>query len=131
MAKKKLVVVGDRVLVLPGEGEERTNVGLFLPKTAVDGQAIQSGRVVACGPGIPMGDPSEHEDEPWKQTGRQARYVPMQAREGDYALFFRRAAVEIKFEGKEYLVVPHQAILALIRDEEPMRTESGEFPALD
>jgi len=129
MAKKKLLVVGDRVLVLPGEGEERTNVGLFLPKTAVDGQAIQGGRVVACGPGIPMGDPNEHEDEPWKQTGRQARYVPMQAREGDYALFFRRAAVEIKFEGKEYLVVPHQAILALIRDDETRTTESGEWPA--
>src|SRR5579864_5039772 len=123
MAKKKLIVVGDRVLVIPGEGEERTNVGLFLPKTAIDGQAIQGGRVHACGPGVPLGDPGEHEDEPWKQTGRQARYFPIQARVGDYALFFRRAAVEIAFEGKQYLVVPHQAILVLIRDE-PEKEES-------
>lgn len=131
MAKKKLVVVGDRVLIQPEQGEERTNVGLFLPKTAIDGQAIQGGRVFACGPGIPMGDPSEHEDEPWKQTGRQARYFPIQTRVGDYALFFRRAAVEIKFEGKEYLVVPHQAILVVIRDEEERSGESGEWPAVE
>jgi len=76
MAKnKKLLVVGDRVLVLPEQGEERTNVGLFLPKTAIDGQAIQGGRIVACGPGIPMGDPGEHEDEPWKQSGRSPKYL--------------------------------------------------------
>ncbi len=131
MAKnKKLLVVGDRVLVLPEQGEERTNVGLFLPKTAIDGQAIQGGRIFACGPGIPMGDPGEHEDEPWKQSGRQARYFPMQAREGDYALFFRRAAVEITFETKPYLVVPHQAILALVREEEEKTSESGEWPAV-
>jgi co-chaperonin GroES (HSP10) len=41
----------------------------------------------------------------------------MQARTGDYALFFRKAAVEITFEGERYLVVPQGAILALVRDE--------------
>jgi co-chaperonin GroES (HSP10) len=41
----------------------------------------------------------------------------MQARKGDYALFFRKAAVEITFEGDRYLVVPQAAILALVRDE--------------
>src|SRR5947209_20325600 len=103
MAKKKLVVVGDRVLVQPEQGEERTNVGLFLPKTAVDGQSIQGGRVQACGPGIPMGDPGEHEDEPWKQTGRRARYFPIEARVRDYPLSFPRAAVASQFEGRQYL----------------------------
>ncbi len=120
MSDKRLVVVGDRVLVAPEEGEERTGVGLFLPKTAVEGMAVQGGKIVARGPGIPMGDPGEHEDEPWKQAGRQARYFPMQAREGDYAIFFRRAAVEITFEKKQYLVVPHAAILVLIREGEAL-----------
>lgn len=128
--KKKLVVVGDRVIVAPEEGEERTSVGLFLPKTALEGQAVQGGRVVARGPGIPVGEPGEHEDEPWKQTGRQARYFPMQAREGDYAIFFRRAAVEIEFEKKKYLVVPHAAILVLVREGDDATAESGEWPAL-
>jgi co-chaperonin GroES (HSP10) len=39
----------------------------------------------------------------------------MQAKVGDYALFFRRAAVEITFESDRYLVVPQTAILALVR----------------
>ncbi len=42
--------------------------------------------------------------------------MPVQARVGDYAIFFRRAAVEISFEGKKYLVVPQAAILALVRE---------------
>ena len=46
---KKLVVVGDRILVAPEEGEERTSVGLYLPPTAVDRQAVQGGRIVAEG----------------------------------------------------------------------------------
>ena len=46
--------------------------------------------------------------------GGDARYVPMQARVGDYALFFRKASVEITFEHDKYLVVPQSAILALV-----------------
>jgi hypothetical protein len=42
----------------------------------------------------------------------------MQAKIGDYALFFRKAAVEITFEGDRFLVVPQAAILALVRDED-------------
>ncbi len=41
----------------------------------------------------------------------------MQARAGDYALFFRKAAVEITFENETYLVVPQTALLALVREE--------------
>ena len=132
MSKKRLIVVGDRVLVKPEEGQERTAVGLFLPKTAVEGEAVQGGTVVARGPGIPQPFPGEQDDEPWKQgSGREARYVPMQAKVGDYALFFRRAAVEIKFEGTSYLVVPHAAILVIMRESEPEAAdESGERSAL-
>ncbi len=118
---KKLVVVGDRVLVVPEEGEERTNVGLYLPPTAVDRQAVQSGRIVATGPGTPLSAPTELDEEPWKLGGStEPRYVPMQARVGDYALFFRKAAVEITFEGRRYLVVPQAAILVLVRSEDPI-----------
>ena len=116
---KQLLVVGDRVLIQVEDGEERSKVGLYLPPTAVDNQAVQGGRIVATGPGQPMpdlsGDPT---DEPWRigSTSRETRYVPMQARTGDYALFFRKAAVEITFETDRYLVVPQVAILALVRD---------------
>lgn len=114
---KDLIVVGDRVLVRIEDGEERTNVGLYLPPTAIDNQAVQGGAIVATGPGLPMPSPDASIDEPWRTPARETRFVPMQARKGDYALFFRKAAVEITFEGERYLVVPQAAILALVRDE--------------
>lgn len=118
-AKKELIVVGDRVLVRVVEGEERTNVGLYLPPTAVDNQAVQSGTIVATGPGLPLPAPDASSDEPWRVSeNRQTRFVPMQAKVGDYALFFRKAAVEITFENERFLVVPQAAILALVRDDE-------------
>jgi chaperonin GroES len=113
--KKKLIVVGDRVLIQPEEGEDRSRVGLYLPASAVDNQAVQGGKVLATGPGTPISAPTELDEEPWKITGGEARYLPVQARVGDYAIFFRRAAVEITFDGDKYLVVPQAAILALVR----------------
>ena len=53
---RQLVVVGDRVLISAEEGEDRTRVGLYLPATAVDAQQVQSGMVVAVGPGEPVAD---------------------------------------------------------------------------
>ena len=116
---KRLIVVGDRVLITPEEGEERTSVGLYLPPTAIDHQAVQSGRIIATGPGTPLPEPTQLDEEPWRIQGSpQTKYVPMQARPGDYALFFRKAAVEITFEGTKYLVVPQAAILTLVREED-------------
>ena len=116
--KKRLIVVGDRVLIQPEEGEDRTKVGLYLPATAVDTQAVQGGKVVATGPGNAMSAPTELGDEPWKMGAPEPRYVPLQAQLGDYAVFFRKAAVEITFEGERYLVVPQAAILTLVREED-------------
>jgi len=73
---------------------------------------------VATGPGLALPDLTDQGDEPWRVSGagREARFVPMQAKAGDYALFFRKAAVEITFENEQYLVVPQAAILALVRE---------------
>ena len=116
---KRLIVVGDRILISPEEGEDRSRVGLYLPASAVDNQAVQGGTVVATGPGTPISAPTELDEEPWKITGGEARFLPVQARVGDYAIFFRRASVEITFEGDKYLVVPQAAVLALVRSAEP------------
>lgn len=116
---KRLLVVGDRVLIKPVDGEQRSKVGLYLPPTAIDSQAVQGGEIVSTGPGMPLPDFNENSDEPWRLasgSSREARYVPMQAQVGDYALFFRKAAVEITFESEQYLVVPQAAILALVRE---------------
>jgi len=119
---KRLIVVGDRVLIQPEEGEDRTKVGLYLPPTAVDNQAVQGGTVMATGPGNAVSAPTELDVEPWKIGGApgEPRYVPLQAHIGDYAIFFRRAAVEITFEGEHYLVVPQAAILTLVREDEEL-----------
>jgi chaperonin GroES len=49
----------------------------------------------------------------------------MQVQVGDFALFFRKAAIEVTFEGDNYLVVPHGAILVLVRGD-----RGGEVPAV-
>ena len=113
---KQLIVVGDRVLIEPEAGEGRSKVGLYLPASAVDKQSVQGGRVLATGPGTPIGAPTELDEEPWKIGSGEARYLPVQAQVGDFAIFFRKASVEISFEGKEYLVVPQAAILTLVRE---------------
>lgn len=117
----KQLVVGDRVLITPEEGDDRTRVGLYLPPTALDTQQVQSGLIVATGPGDPIADLGSLDDEPWKiGSGSERRSRAMQARIGDHAIFFRKAAVEITFEDKKYLVVPQAAILVLVRDDLPI-----------
>jgi chaperonin GroES len=117
IGNRRLFVIGDRVLIKQENLEERTDVGLYLPQTVIEKEEVQGGRVVLIGPGIPI--PENHEDdEPWKSVTKEPRYLPMQAEVDDYALFLKKVAVEIKFEGEKYLIVPHSSILVLIRDEE-------------
>ena len=117
---KQLLVVGDRVLITVEDGDDRTRVGLYLPATAIDSQQVQTGLIVATGPGTPIADLGSLDEEPWKIDARESRNRGMQARVGDHAIFFRKAAVEISFEENKYLVVPQAAILVLIRDDLPI-----------
>lgn len=97
--KKKLIVVGDRLLIRPEEGEERTDAGLILPATAVSARQARGGWVVSVGPGVPVVNPSMFDEPGWSESDEPApRFVPLQAQEGDYALFMHKAAVEITFE---------------------------------
>jgi co-chaperonin GroES (HSP10) len=121
--KRQLLVVGDRVLVSPEEGEDRTRVGLYLPASAIDTQQVQSGIVVATGPGDPIADIGSLDEEPWKIGTPERRSRGMQARVGDRAIFFRKAAVEITYEERKYLVVPQAAILVLLRSDEEDTTD--------
>lgn len=123
---KKLIVIGDRVLIQPDETEEKTGVGLYLPQTVRDRDDVMRGHIIKIGPGIPLADPSSPGDEPWSASGTPApRYLPMEARAGDYALFLRKAAVEIHYEGEKYFIVPQSAILLLIRDEKEIPPIAG------
>ncbi|KPK97407.1 MAG: chaperonin [Omnitrophica WOR_2 bacterium SM23_72] len=114
--RKELIVVGDRVLISPDEGENRTDTGLYLPQGVREKEKVQSGKVVKTGPGYPIPDPSALEIEPWQTTKFENKYFPLQAREGDYCIFLRTAGIEIEFEGRKFIVVPHSAILVLLRN---------------
>ncbi len=111
----ELIMVGDRVLVSVDDGERKTSAGLVLPASVAEKEKVQSGRVVSTGPGYVTPNPEFSEGEMWSQTRDAIRYLPLQARAGDHAFFLRKEAIEIDFEGKSYLIIPHSAILALHR----------------
>ncbi|MDA1029689.1 MAG: co-chaperone GroES family protein [Bacteroidetes bacterium] len=111
----ELIMVGDRVLVTVDEGERKTNAGLVLPASVAEKERVQSGRVISTGPGYVTPNPEFSEGEMWAQTREAIRYLPLQARPGDQVFFLRKEAIEIEFEGKSFLIIPHAAILALAR----------------
>ena len=104
--KKQLLVVGDRVLITPRTATTGPGSGSTSRRRRIDSQQVQTGLIVATGPGTPVADLSSLDEEPWKVDAREGRSRGMQARVGDHAIFFRKAAVEISFEEKKYLVVP-------------------------
>lgn len=112
----RFIVVGDRVLVKPQEESSRTSSGLYLPAGVAEKERVQSGYVIKVGPGYATS--SEIDDEPWKESANKVKYIPLQAREGDLAIFLRKEAVEIEFDKEKYLIVPQSAILLLIRNED-------------
>ena len=114
--KKQIVAVGDKVLIIPDTDKDRTNHGLYLPPGVKEKEKIQSGFILKVGPGYPVPNPHFIDQEPWSTTPKDpVKYLPLQAEEGDYALFLRDSAIEIEFEQKKYLIVPQSAILVLIR----------------
>ncbi|HJL63451.1 MAG TPA: co-chaperone GroES family protein, partial [Candidatus Marinimicrobia bacterium] len=81
--KKQIIVVGDRVLIQPDKGESKSAAGLYLPPSVLEKQEIRGGIIVEVGPGIPVGNPDEVTDEPWKtETHGGIKYIPTQAELG-------------------------------------------------
>ncbi|RMG73075.1 MAG: co-chaperone GroES [Bacteroidetes bacterium] len=113
---EKLIIIGDRVLIRPRSQTEKTQSGLYLPPGVLEKEKVQSGWVMKTGPGYPIPLPTE-EAEPWQEVQETTRYIPLQARPGDLAIFLQKGAHEVLYEGEKYYVVPQQAILMLERDE--------------
>ncbi|MDR0713341.1 MAG: co-chaperone GroES family protein [Bacteroidales bacterium] len=113
---KKLILVGDRVLIKPKSPMEKTKGGLLLPPGVQENENIQNGYVVKVGPGYPI--PAIVDDEPWKKKNDEVKYVPLQPKEGDLAVYLQHGIHEIIFKDEKYIIVPQSSILLLIRDEE-------------
>lgn len=114
---KKLIVVGDRVLIKPARQSEKTASGLYLPPGVQEKEKIQSGYVAKVGPGYPLPLPAD-EDDMWKGKDDQVKYLPLQAQEGDLAIFLQKGAIEVMYEEEKYFIVPQASILMLEREEE-------------
>ena len=112
---EKFIVVGDRVLIKPKSPQEKTKSGLYLPPGVQENEKIHTGYVLKVGPGYPI--PAIQEaDEPWKDRADEVKYVPLQPKSGDLAVYLQKSGYEIEFNKERYVIVPHSAILILIRD---------------
>ena len=89
--------LNDRVLVKRLEEETKTAGGIIIPDNNKE-KPIQ-GEVVSAGPG--------HR----KEAGG---YQPLEVKEGDKVLFGKYAGTEVKFDGKEYLIMREDDILAVL-----------------
>lgn len=121
MTKEKLnnlIVVGDKVLIKPCSEKSKTKSGLFLPPGYSEKEEIQHGYVVKVGPGIPVPYFPDDENEPWKpKQDQHVRYIPLQPKVGDLAIFQMKGSIEIVYADQKYFIVPQYSILLLERDE--------------
>lgn len=92
MSKVKIKPLEDRVLVEPMEAAEKTASGIYIPDTAKE--KPQKGTVIAVGPG--------------------KKDVTMEVKVNDVVLYGKYAGTEINLEGKDYLMMKHSDILAVI-----------------
>jgi chaperonin GroES len=114
--RKKIILVADKVLIAPDKESERTAHGLYLPPGVKEKDKVQSGYVVRTGPGYAVPNPQYIDQESWSTAHKDpVKYIPLQAEEGDYAIFIRDAAIDVEYEGEKYLIVSHSSILMLLR----------------
>jgi len=113
---KKLIVIGDRILIKPLQPDQRTASGLYLPPGVQEKEKVQQGYVIKTGPGYVI--PLPVENESWKGEEDQIKYIPLQAKEGDIAIFLLNGATEVIYQGDKYFIVPQSAILMLEREDD-------------
>ena len=112
---KKIIVVGDRVLVKPTKDPQKTDSGIYLPPGVQEKEKVQTGYIVKTGPGYAI--PNVADEEDWKPEEDKVKYVPLQAQEGDLAIFLQKGAFEVMYNKEKYFIVPQSSILMLEREE--------------
>ena len=87
----------DRVLVEPLEAETTTASGLVIPDTAKE--KPQEGEVLAVGPG---------------RIDDKGNRVPLDVNVGDRVIFSKYGGTEVRYNGKDYLLLNARDILAVV-----------------
>ncbi len=113
----KFLMIGDKVLVKPTNPQGKTKSGLLLPPSVQEGEKLKTGYIIKTGPGIPLPSQTD-EDEVWKKSEEKVSYLPLQAKEGDLAIYLQSAGFEVLINEEKYLILPHSSILMLVRDKD-------------
>lgn len=112
---RNLIIVGDRVLIRLKKPNEKSGSGLYLPPGIQEKEKVQQGYIIKAGPGYPIPIPTEA-PEPWMDSEEKVKYIPLQAKEGDLAIFLLSGAHEVIYEGEKYYIVSQSSILMLERE---------------
>lgn len=115
---KNIIVIGDKVLIKPKSLDDRTKAGLYLPPGVQQKEDVQSGYIMKVGPGYAVPQTADDFNESWKSAEEKVKYIPLQVKEGDLAIFLQKGAIEVMYEDEKYYIVPQHLILMLVRDEE-------------
>ena len=92
MAQLSIKPLADRVVIEQALAEQKTASGIIIPDTAKE--KPQKGVVVAVGPGT-------------KDT-------PMTLKVGDVVIYGKYAGTEIHLEGKDYMIMRENDVIAII-----------------
>lgn len=112
----KIIMVGDKVLVKPKNPNLQTTSGLYLPPAAIEKESIQSGYVIKVGPGFPI--PAINDEvEPWKENQETVKYIPLQVKTGDLAVYMSKSGFDVEFKGEKFIILSHSAIVMIVREE--------------
>ncbi len=115
---KNLIIVGDRVLIKPKSLNDKTKTGLYLPPGVQEKEVVQSGYIMKVGPGYPVPQIGDELDESWKNTDEKVKYVPLQVKEGDLAVFLQKGSIEVLYKDEKYFIVPQNQILMVEREDD-------------
>lgn len=114
---RQIILIGDRVLIKPSEENQKTPGGLYLPQGLHKQEDLFTGYVMKVGPGYPI-PTIQDVDEPWKEKKDEVKYVPLQPKRGDFAVYVQKSGLEMVFNKEKYIVVPHSALILLIREDD-------------
>ena len=93
----KIKPLADRVIVQPSdEAESKSTGGIIIPDTAKE--KTQEGKIVAVGPG---------------RVDDDGKPIKMNVKVGDKVLYSKYGGTELKYDGKEYLIMSESDILAI------------------
>jgi len=96
MVVKKLIPIGDRVVVQPEPEEQKTRSGIVLPDSAKERPS--EGTVIAVGSGRIL------------DNGQK---VPLEVKVGDKVIYSKYGGNEVKIDELEYIILSEKDILAI------------------